>query len=306
MSNVCCFFERVTLLLAHSPAQVTTQTRLETYLSSAKYPNLELSEHFQSSSQHSIDGPQQKAGANGTDTPRDLSSRIKILELYTLHVLPRNGEWQYAKDFIQMSEVLDEERREFFLQALQSLEEEKQAETDQGATARWQQEGERQKEQTVAEKKKPEQAPIDMDRPKYDSGSQQHKRVDSEIDYGIDESTPTRTAKKPASQGNLKPPRQQQTNGKLSPQSRAPKKIGQVSTYKRGLALMGAMQRSILAMAQSLSKNPMNLLRIVMFLIGLIAAFGRRDIRDRLGRITANGWEKTKRTVGMGVKVSYL
>ena len=34
----------------------------------------------------------------GTDTPRDLEKRIKLLELYTLHVLPRNEEWDYARE----------------------------------------------------------------------------------------------------------------------------------------------------------------------------------------------------------------
>jgi hypothetical protein len=39
-------------------------------------------------------------------------------------VLLRNDEWDYAREFISMSSVLDEERREAFLQALQSLYEE--------------------------------------------------------------------------------------------------------------------------------------------------------------------------------------
>ena len=62
----------------------------------------------------------------GTDTPRDLEKRIKLLELYTLHVLPRNEEWDYAREFITMSEMLDEERKEAFLLALHSLKEEKE------------------------------------------------------------------------------------------------------------------------------------------------------------------------------------
>ena len=58
---------------------------------------------------------------NGAGTPRDLKSRLKILEIYTLHVLPRNEEWNYARAVINMSETLDEERKEAFLQTLQVL-----------------------------------------------------------------------------------------------------------------------------------------------------------------------------------------
>ena len=69
---------------------------------------------------------QRRKSHTGTDTPRDLNTRIKLLELYTLHILPRNDEWDYAREFINMSEVLDDERKEAFLLALQSLKEEKE------------------------------------------------------------------------------------------------------------------------------------------------------------------------------------
>ena len=50
----------------------------------------------------------------------------------------------------------------------------------------------------------------------------------------------------------------------------------------------------------------MLLLRFVLFLVGLVLALSRRDVKDRLGRITGSGWEKIRGTVGMGVKVSYI
>jgi hypothetical protein len=59
-------------------------------------------------------------------------------------------------------------------------------------------------------------------------------------------------------------------------------------------------------MTNQISQNPMGLLRFVMFLMGLIVALSRRDVKDRLGRLTGAGWDKIKRTVGMGVKVSYI
>ncbi|OIW33610.1 hypothetical protein CONLIGDRAFT_185223 [Coniochaeta ligniaria NRRL 30616] len=118
-----------TLLLAHARTQTLNQKRLENYLAAANTPNLDLSGRFGTSAEPSparhrspAKGKSSAAsGPSGAATPRDLSARVKILELYTLHVLLRNDEWDYAREFISMSSVLDEERREAFLQALQSL-----------------------------------------------------------------------------------------------------------------------------------------------------------------------------------------
>ena len=63
---------------------------------------------------------------SGADTPKDLTARVKIIELFTLHVLPRNDEWEYSTEFINLSEVLDEERKDLFLQTLEGLKEEKE------------------------------------------------------------------------------------------------------------------------------------------------------------------------------------
>ncbi|TDZ29394.1 hypothetical protein C8035_v011335 [Colletotrichum spinosum] len=119
-----------TLLLAHARTQELNQKKLESYLAASTSPNLDLSKSFSDSpppsprQNHRYRSPAK--GASGADTPRDLNARVKILELYTLHVLLRNNEWDYAREFISVSSVLDDERREAFLQALQSLQEEQQ------------------------------------------------------------------------------------------------------------------------------------------------------------------------------------
>ncbi|KAI4737623.1 hypothetical protein E4T50_11890 [Aureobasidium sp. EXF-12298] len=110
-----------TLLLAHMPSQQLNQQRLETYLSALSNPSFDIAAHLEASQQ----SMRNSSHHNGTSTPRDLNTRLKLLELYTLHVLPQNDEWDYARDFISMSEVLDDERRDAFLQALHTLKEEK-------------------------------------------------------------------------------------------------------------------------------------------------------------------------------------
>lgn len=78
----------VMLLLAHSQDQTVTQKKIEAYLSAA--PSL----------------------LGSDDDPKAVSQRVKLMELYILHVLPRVGDWEYAREFTQMSPDLDEEQKD--------------------------------------------------------------------------------------------------------------------------------------------------------------------------------------------------
>ena len=112
-----------TLLLSHSTSQRINQQKIEAYLAATNRATVMEPDHLISISHEDINISGQTSHISYTDTPRSLECYIKILELYTLHVLPRISEWKYAKDFINMSEMLDEDRREYFLQILQDLEE---------------------------------------------------------------------------------------------------------------------------------------------------------------------------------------
>lgn len=46
------------------------------------------------------------------DDPKAVARREKLMELYILHVLPRIGEWDYAREFTQMSPDLREDFKE--------------------------------------------------------------------------------------------------------------------------------------------------------------------------------------------------
>ncbi|CAK7208279.1 hypothetical protein SBRCBS47491_000038 [Sporothrix bragantina] len=168
-----------TLLLAHAKTQVLNQKRLESYLSfsqSQVSPNLDLSGRFDSLQRRSLSRHRSPARRTpGTDTPRDLNSRVKILELYTLHVLRRNDEWDYAREFITASPILDEERREAFLLALQSLQDEQnEAEKREKEEKRQQEEQvQRELEETRrirAENEERERRRIEEERARRESG----------------------------------------------------------------------------------------------------------------------------------------
>ena len=301
---------RATLLLTHSPTQATNQQRLETYLSSTRQPDLDLVDRLRPSEIHEGYSPPRKADNNGTNTPRDLNSRIKIIELYTLHVLPRSEEWQYAKDFISMSEVLDEERREVFLLTLQSLEHQMIQERDREADILRERDEELERGRAQAERRRLQEIKAEEKSSVNQQVSKIHRRSDSEKDYGIEGSRPENPSKPRSSRSDGKSDKGiQESRTQLSPNSRsrsASKKSPTTSLYKQGLAIISSLQHLISNITHSLSRDPTILLRTILFMVGLILAFSRREARERVRRITGVGWDKLKGTVGMGVKISYI
>ena len=307
----------MTLLLSHAPSQGLTQQRLESYLSALASPSLDLSERLDA--EHLENGDrlrrqqQLSAQSGGTNTPRDLNSRLKLLELYTLHVLPRNEEWDYAREFIEISEYLDDERREAFLQTLHSIREE-QTQTSRDAAAARQREDERlARERQEATQSAAKEATNGEARPSEepDESGQTHRRGPSEIDYGIESHPNGHSNISNATSTNPPKARAPQAAGtRLSPKPtlRRPVKKTAASPglYRRASEVIDTMRRLARLSSESLQTNPIILLRTLFFLIGLLLALSRQDVRYRIRRITALGWDKVKGTVGMGVKVSYI
>ena len=292
------------LLLAQSTTQAGNQQHLESYLSASSQPNLDLTDRFKGSHEFDALRADHNSPRGGTDTPRDLNARIRIIEVYTLHVLPRTGEWNYARDFINMSEVLDEDVREEFLQTLGNLENEDNKDQDQFEDALPRQDELTEQEPLPAEESSPESVETVRQRPFIT-----HDRSDSEQDYGIDQPRAPLVAPKsqPAPlKATSKPAKAVQPKPSRSPPTRSTQKTTKTSIYKHSAAVLNALQQLIKNTTEQVSQNPMSLLRLVLFLMGLIVAFSRRDVKDRLGRLTGAGWDKFKKTVGMGVKVSYI
>jgi len=224
---------------------------------------------------------------NGTSTPRDLNTRLKLLELYTLHVLPRNEEWDYAREFISMSEVLDDERKEAFLLALHSLKEEKQESEIREAKLRQQQQEQMEQRRKEAEARKLEQSRAEDERRKKEEENRRQPRGSDEVlrkPLNRQVPPPAAHASKPAKKTVSPPP----------------------GFYHRASSLLASLQTAITNTAHSMTANPMALFRTLLFLLAFTLAFGRRDMRERIMRMLRNAWEKIRRTVGMGVKVSYI
>ena len=302
---------RATLLLAQSSSQTTNQQRLESYLSASSQLDLDLTGHFESPNHADGYSNSRVSNDHGTNTARDLASRIKILELFTLHVLPRNEEWAYAREFVTMSEILDEDRRETLLHTLQALEDEKSRDAKYDSNEAGPLETELLQQQEREEKPRLDEAEAAEENLSNQQTNSNHRRTYSEKDYGIESPDPTSTPAQPPSAPSRhisKPVHQapSQKPPRLPARNTSPKKPTSTSIYKRSVATMAALRPLIFSMAQSMSKNPLSILRFVLFVMGIVIALSRRDVKDRIARITGPGWDKVKRTVGMGVKVSYI
>ncbi|PYH45619.1 protein pex26 [Aspergillus saccharolyticus JOP 1030-1] len=300
-------YNLATLLLRHMPSQQLNQQRLETYLSSSGQPDLNITEQHLRDNSSSTTSLQRANG--GTDTPKDLNARVRIIELFTLHVLPRNDEWEYAQEFISLSEVLDDERKDVFLQTLEGLKEEKQQGELRAAALQREKDAELERQAREAERRRLEEdaaaaaaaAATEQSQPKG------HGRSSSEVDYGIEKTYPNGSVKGRGKSSNGR----QAATGRtaFSPSgSKSVKKTDKPAEAraKRSQALTNVVRNLMRFIAKSIAGNSLSVARTILFLLGILFALSRQDIRERVRRITGAGWQKVKGTIGMGVKVSYI
>lgn len=242
-------------------------------------------------------------GTSGANTPRDLNARVKILELYTLHVLLRNNEWDYAREFISVSSVLDEERREAFLQALQSLQEEQQEQERLEREERQKQEDQLRKEIEEAKRLRAE----NEERERSRIEEERARREGSEVDYGIDESSSHAGSSRSRHVRTQSNASRQSKSSTTRPNGKAvAKPASHPSITSRASMVITRLQHIIKQLSSSLSANPFLLVRLMAFMMGIILMFGNRAIRERVQRVLGASWNKLKATAGMGVKVSYI
>jgi hypothetical protein len=311
--------------LAHAKNQILNQKRLENYLAAARTPNLDLSDRFSESTPRRYSSPaagkqRPRGGPSGADTPRDLNARVKILELYTLHVLPRNSEWDYAREFISVSPVLDDERREAFLQALDSLREE------QLAAERHEEEERLKREETIrrdieearrlrAENEAREKRRLEEERLKREREAAESSAAKAtEGDFGLEE----RAVTPPAAKSKSKPPGSQSSAGSSMSRPRGPAHrrgaggsgnavaAPTPTLLSRASVVLDNLRLLVDEVAGAFKTNPYVLLRMFAFVIGLLLLLSRKRFRERIARVLALSWGKVKATAGMGAKVSYI
>ena len=305
-------------MLGQGSSQTLNQSRLETYLSASSHPNLDISSHLVKSSPHRLD-----YRVNGADTPKELTSRLKILELFTLHVLPRNEEWGYARSFISNSDILDDERREAFLQTLQELQDAADTE-DRAEELKFHRERDeelkRQQDEEEIKGAHAAAAAVDDVRRTPELNGGFHRRTSSEVDYGIEKSHPVASSISANADKTSGAAKARPTSGpasgrtQFSPPAETPKRrpvrkspqSHSNDIFKQARQLMRALQSLVMNVTGAVTSNPTMIFRTFLFVLAILMAFSRREVRERMKRIVASSWDKIRRTVGMGVKVSYI
>ncbi|EEH44729.1 uncharacterized protein PADG_01018 [Paracoccidioides brasiliensis Pb18] len=307
-----------TLILNHSPSQKLNQQCLENYLSSYGQPDLDIETHIENSPPGKK--KQRASRANGTDTPKDLTARVRILELFTLHVLPQNDEWDYAKEFISLSEVLDDERKEAFLQTLENLREEKEQGLLRSAELQREKEAELERQRQEEQGRLAAEQKAAAEKSLASKLGNSHQRTSSEVDYGIDNGVPNvgsssknRILKPATKVGRASASASSSSSAaaaagrSAAESSKQVKKTGKSKPVIRQMRMLANMLVALVKyIGRSKSASSMSFLRTLLIVFGALLALSRANVRARLRRVTDSGWQKIRGTVGMGVKVSYI
>lgn len=277
-------------MLTHASTQTLTQQKLENYLSANANPTFDLTSHFSGASTPTITPsnpygrrPSQAPTPAGAATPRDLHARLKLVELYALHVLPRNGEWELAHGFLSNSELLDDERKEAFLNALDTLKremEELETRQKEAEAAQVAEEARKLKEQEEERKRQEEAdriAESQRERRRRESKSSMTKEKKSLQGQPGSSSRPNSNAH-PSNKRNRNPP----------PQRPPASMVERVSTLVRSFAT---------------SLNRTAVMRGLMMLLLVWILLGRKT---EFRQVLAIAYRKLMGTLGMGVKVSYI
>ncbi|RKF65539.1 putative peroxin 26 [Erysiphe neolycopersici] len=283
-----------TLLLAHARSQKINQLKLESYLSSRSTPR---DNQLEASQYHNHSRSQSMTNLNGFDPTRELNSLVKILELYTLHVLLRNNEWDFAREVITVSSILDEERREAFLEALDTLK------TEQ----RQIQMREREEQQLLDEKLRQNAEELrrlnrDIEQKREEEDKMRRHKV-TELDYGTESnsiscqipSTPVQNKSTIPKKRSLHPIAQTKKGA-------TPPKNTLLSFLNRSHLISRNICNLINILAGNLRTRPLLLFEVMAFVAGLLLLLKQRDFRHKL----KNSWVKLRQTAAMAGKVSYL
>lgn len=210
-----------------------------------------------------------------------------------------------------MSPVLDDERREAFLQALHSLYEEQQESEKREREEKSRQEEELRRDLEEARRLRAKNEAAE--RRRLEEERAKRERGTSEGDYGVEKAPSTNGRASGSANGSSKGARQPKAkpNGSTRPPLSSSSKKGKAVVAKpslggRAVMILSNVRALIEQMGSSLSSNPYALMRLIAFILGFLLVISRKNIRERIARVIGTGWDKVRATAGMGVKVSYI
>ena len=326
----------VALLLMHAPNQKETQDRLESFLITAPQPEqyapVTLPPNPSAPPSQDLRGRKRKLADR--ETPRELAIRIKLLELYILHVLPRNDQYDYARDFTQLQPLLDAERKAGYLRILTAIQEDRSADRIRRRALRRQRRDGRPRLQGLAgdgdggsdtasdSTERPRQVQVEVEGGR--AGEEEVQRP-STADSSRSDAVPLRDLD-PCPTGYVseaepaRPPLRapQQTfpmgpggGGTARSPSRRAKRAGPVSAGILGLVARlqlgwANLYEHLVYMTQVGLGSRSLVARLVVVIVALVFVFGNARVRERLRRILQRSWERLVATLRMGTTISYF
>ncbi|KAI5779684.1 hypothetical protein EDC01DRAFT_621019 [Geopyxis carbonaria] len=259
-----------TLLLSHSPDQTITQKRIETYIGATPI------------------------ALSPEEDSKSVLQRVKLTEIYILHVLPRVGEWEYAREFTQLSPDIDEEQKESFYTTLEALQKDREETELQSRELEKQRdeelEWERQQEEN---KKRSRSSPPDTGR-RSSRVRGSSVRPASRAGPLVEESPAIAKSRRPSTVTKEK-------RGTIVPQRKA-KTTGANSTLITSTTAILSRIHAHMATPS----GPFSMLRTVLMLAMVAWMTSNKKVRERVRRLLIISWIKMTRTVGMGMKVTYV
>ncbi|KAF3938181.1 hypothetical protein ABW19_dt0201803 [Dactylella cylindrospora] len=238
-----------------------------------------------------------------SDSPKALAQRTKLMELYILHILPRVDEWDYAKEFTQMSPYLDDDKRDAFLSTLEALQKEK-AEVEARKL---------EEERAAAEAMEREQRLLEERLRDSASAGESRSRStvrksDRKSESGTMRDRKRSTARSTASSDHRPLSRRSRSRKPYSDESGDDALSTTSGTQRRAKNIIKQTTdiASQVVKYVNHSYGAQKTLQALVFVFALVWALAKKSTRSRLWRYLVFAWMKTMNTIGMGMKVTYV
>lgn len=249
-----------------------------------------------------------------TEDPKSILQRQKISEIYILHVLPRVGEWEYAKEFTQFSPDIDEEQKDVFYSTLDQLKKDMEAAELHSQELALQREAELAYEAALALEDSPPPSAARSTRSlsrRRDPSAAGRARAPSARPASARAPSAVRGETSPK-RGGATAERKTKRQASVSQNKDTAAVTRKATTVKAGQPRgQSSMIRGLSGMLQKLQQGivgngPMALLRALL-MIAMVAWMGsNKKVRERIKKVIMICWVKVARTVGMGMKVTYV
>ena len=238
-----------------------------------------------------------------------LEIQLQIIEVFALHVLPQNEEWDYAREVLNRNATLDEERRDLLLQALAELEsvapKDDDSEPDVVVTSNEVHAGAypsipRRLDRTASEVTVVPITKVDRSY-QPEKVTEDEETIASSVEQGLRSMSP-----RPLETNSQNPAHSQEKGKDKRPVSLNQDNAKHIGIRRQNFALYDFVAQLIANSTTRLARNPTPLLQFVLFLTVLIGAMRQPGLKAKLRQMMDRILRSIKQTLGMGFRASSI